>query len=147
MCGASSSSRMRRTRAGARFRRWNASAALSDCTAIDKNAVENEICPVALGRKNWLFAGTNRRAAILSLIESDQTERPRSVRLSQECASAAANHLYRYLDPLLPFHQTPEPPARQNTVATGGSPDDFSAYIEQVSTLSHELYRGDPRLR
>jgi transposase len=41
---------------------------------IDNNAVEREIRPVALGRKNWLFAGSyegGRRAAVLySLIAS-----------------------------------------------------------------------------
>ena len=39
---------------------------------IDNNAVENAIRPVALGRKNWLFAGSakagERAAAIMSLL-------------------------------------------------------------------------------
>lgn len=41
---------------------------------IDNNAAERAIRPIALGRKNWLFAGSDkggeRAAAILSLIES-----------------------------------------------------------------------------
>ncbi len=39
---------------------------------IDNNALENAIRPIALGRKNWLFAGSaragERAAAIMSLI-------------------------------------------------------------------------------
>ena len=41
---------------------------------IDNNRVENLIRPWALGRKNWLFAGSlrsgRRAAAIMSLIQS-----------------------------------------------------------------------------
>jgi transposase len=41
---------------------------------IDNNWVENQMRPVALGRKNWLFAGSlragKRGAAIMSLIQS-----------------------------------------------------------------------------
>ena len=39
---------------------------------IDNNAIENAIRPIALGRKNWLFAGSEtagkRAAAIMSLL-------------------------------------------------------------------------------
>ena len=54
------------------LRRWIAlTRYLDDGTyPIDNNPVENAIRPVALGRKNWLFAGTEaagrRAAAILS---------------------------------------------------------------------------------
>ena len=41
---------------------------------IDNNAVENSIRPLAVGRKNWLFVGSQqageRAAVMLSLIES-----------------------------------------------------------------------------
>ena len=41
---------------------------------IDNNWIENQIRPIALGRKNWLFAGSKRAgqraAAIMSLIQS-----------------------------------------------------------------------------
>jgi transposase len=55
---------------------WEALARyLDDGTlAIDNNAVERTIRPLALGRKNWLFAGSDaggeRAAAIYSLIET-----------------------------------------------------------------------------
>lgn len=41
---------------------------------IDNNWVENRIRPIALGRSNWLFAGSlragKRAAAVMSLIQS-----------------------------------------------------------------------------
>lgn len=41
---------------------------------IDNNWIENQIRPIALGRKNWLFAGSlragQRAAAIMSLVQS-----------------------------------------------------------------------------
>jgi transposase len=41
---------------------------------IDNNWVENQIRPIALGRNNWLFAGSlragKRAAAVMSLIHS-----------------------------------------------------------------------------
>ena len=41
---------------------------------IDNNHLENQIRPWALGRKNWLFAGSlrsgQRAAALMSLIQS-----------------------------------------------------------------------------
>lgn len=56
--------------------RWEALTRYIDdgTLAIDNNAVERTIRPLALGRKNWLFAGSDaggeRAAAIYSLIET-----------------------------------------------------------------------------
>jgi transposase len=56
--------------------RWNALMRyLDDGTIpIDNNWVENQIRPIALGRKNWLFAGSlragQRAAAVMSLLHS-----------------------------------------------------------------------------
>lgn len=56
------------------LRRWAALARYLDDGhyPIDNNALENAIRPIALGRKNWLFAGSEsagkRAAAIMSLI-------------------------------------------------------------------------------
>ncbi len=56
------------------LRRWHALARYVDDGAypIDNNPIENAIRPVALGRKNWLFAGSatagQRAAAIMSLL-------------------------------------------------------------------------------
>ncbi len=41
---------------------------------IDNNWIENQIWPIAIGRSNWLFAGSlragKRAAAVMSLIQS-----------------------------------------------------------------------------
>lgn len=58
------------------LRRWDAlTRFLEDGDLpIDKNWVENRIRPIALGRQNWLFAGSlragKRAAAVMSLIHS-----------------------------------------------------------------------------
>jgi transposase len=58
------------------LKRWNALIRYLDDGAvpIDNNWVENQIRPWALGRNNWLFAGSlrsgQRAAAIMSLIQS-----------------------------------------------------------------------------
>ncbi|HEP8728227.1 TPA: transposase, partial [Pseudomonas aeruginosa] len=58
------------------LKRWVALTRYLDDGAvpIDNNAVENQIRPWALGRANWLFAGSlrsgKRAAAIMSLIQS-----------------------------------------------------------------------------
>ncbi|MCZ8270772.1 MAG: transposase, partial [Beijerinckiaceae bacterium] len=56
--------------------RWEALGRFIDdgTIEIDNNAAERSIRPIALGRKNWLFAGSDkggeRAAGILSLIET-----------------------------------------------------------------------------
>lgn len=58
------------------FKRWGALCVYLDDARIpiDNNAVENAIRPLALGRKNWLFVGSQqageRAAVVMSLIES-----------------------------------------------------------------------------
>jgi transposase len=58
------------------LRRWQAlTVHLQDARIpVDNNAVENAIRPLALGRKNWLFVGSQqageRAATLMSLIES-----------------------------------------------------------------------------
>ena len=58
------------------LKRWAALSRYLDdgVVPIDNNWAENQIRPWALGRKNWLFAGSlrsgQRAAAIMSLIQS-----------------------------------------------------------------------------
>ena len=58
------------------LKRWQALTHYVDDgqVPIDNNWIENRIRPIALGRKNWLFAGSlragKRAAAIMSLIQS-----------------------------------------------------------------------------
>jgi transposase len=58
------------------LRRWQALSGFIDNAQvpIDNNWIENQMRPVALGRKNWLFVGSlragQRAAAVMSLIQS-----------------------------------------------------------------------------
>jgi transposase len=58
------------------LRRWNPLTRFLDDgqLPIDNNSIENQIRPVAIGRGNWLFAGSlragKRAAAVMSLIQS-----------------------------------------------------------------------------
>jgi transposase len=58
------------------LRRWEALARFVDDGELppDNNHIENRIRPIALGRSNWLFAGSlrggQRAAAVMSLIQS-----------------------------------------------------------------------------
>ena len=58
------------------LKRWVALTRYLDDGAvpIDNNHIEQQIRPVAVGRKNWLFAGSERAgrraAAVMSLIQS-----------------------------------------------------------------------------
>ena len=61
---------------GYSLKRWEALTRFVDDgeLSIDNNRVENLIRPIALGRKNWLFAGSlragQRAAAIMSLLHT-----------------------------------------------------------------------------
>ena len=58
------------------LRRWGALTRFLDDgqLPIDNNWIENQIRPIAIGRNNWLFAGSlragQRAAAVMSLIQS-----------------------------------------------------------------------------
>jgi transposase len=58
------------------LKRWSALTRFADDghLPIDNNHIENQIRPIAIGRNNWLFAGSlragKRGAAIMSLIQS-----------------------------------------------------------------------------
>ena len=62
------------TAVGYTLKRWSALARVLDDGAypIENNPIENAIRPIAIGRKNWLFAGSEtagrRAAAIMGLI-------------------------------------------------------------------------------
>jgi transposase len=58
------------------LKRWGALTRYLDAgqLPIDNNWIENQIRPIAIGRGNWLFAGSlragQRAAAVMSLIQS-----------------------------------------------------------------------------
>jgi len=54
------------------LRRWTALSryALDGCLPIDNNPVENVIRPIAIGKKNWLFTGSERAGKRAAAIQS-----------------------------------------------------------------------------
>ena len=54
------------------LKRWNALVRYADSgiLPIDNNPVENAIRPIAIGKKNWLFAGSERAGRRAAVIQS-----------------------------------------------------------------------------
>jgi transposase len=86
------------------------------CLEIDNNLVENAIRPVALGRKNYLFAGSHagaRHAAILySLVTTAVLHDLEPFEYLKDIIARISEHPYKQLEELLPnkcgknpFHQ------------------------------------------
>jgi transposase len=77
---------------------------------IDNNAAERAIRPIALGRKNWLFAGSDRggeRAAdILSLIETARLNGLDPERYLRDVLTHIADHPINRIADLLPWNIT-----------------------------------------
>jgi transposase len=63
------------------LKRWTALTRFADDgrLPVDNNPIENQIRPIAIGRNNWLFAGSlragKRAAAVMSLIQSTKLNR------------------------------------------------------------------------
>jgi len=79
------------------LKRWAAlTCYLEDgAVPIDNNHIEQQIRPIALGRKNWLFAGSERAgrraAAVMSLIQSAKLNGHDPPCLPERCADAPAD--------------------------------------------------------
>jgi transposase len=73
---------------------------------IDNNLVENAIRPVALGRKNYLFAGSHdsaRRAAIVySIVSTAKLQGIEPYFYLRDIISRIPQHPFKHLDQLLP---------------------------------------------
>ena len=80
---------------------------------IDNNAAERAIRTVAVGRKNWLFAGSHegglRAAALYSLIETAKLNGVDPEAYLRDLLARIASHPAKRLDELLPWNW----PARQ----------------------------------
>ena len=95
------------------LRRW---AALTQFLAdpavpIDNNRVENRIRPIAIGRSNWLFAGSlragQRAAAVMSLIQSARMNGHDPYAYLRDVLERLPTHPNSRIDELLPQHWTP----------------------------------------
>jgi len=95
------------------LKRWQALIRyLGDGTLpIDNNWVENRIRPVALGRTNWLFAGSlragQRAAAAMSLIQSAKLNGHDPYRYLKDVLTRLPTHPNRRIAELLPHRWEP----------------------------------------
>lgn len=79
---------------------------------IDNNWVENQIRPIALGRKNWLFAGSQRAgrraAAVMSLIQSAKMNGHDPYAYLKDVLTRLPLHPNNRIEELLPHRWQPE---------------------------------------
>jgi transposase len=81
--------------------------------AIDNNPVERAIRPIALGRKNWLFAGSDaggeRAASIYSLIGTAKLNGLDPEAYLRHVLGCIADHAVKRVDELLPWNISIDP--------------------------------------
>ncbi len=80
--------------------------------AIDNNAAENALRRVAVGRKNWLFCGSDRgghtAAVLFSLLATCQRHEVNPFTYLRDVLTRIAGHPYHRLPELLPNRWTPQ---------------------------------------
>jgi transposase len=100
------------------LRRWPALTRILDDGRypIDNNPIENAIRPIALGRKNWLFAGSQtagkRAAAIMSLLATAKANGIEPHAWLTDVLTRLPTTLDRNIDTLLPMNWKPHSLAR-----------------------------------
>ena len=99
------------------LRRWGALTRFVDDgqLPIDNNWVENQIRPIAIGRSNWLFAGSlragQRAAAIMSLIQSARLNGHDPYAYLKDVLTRLPTHKNSQIKDLLPHRWQPTPQA------------------------------------
>src|ERR1700760_1687040 len=100
-------------------------------TCIDNNAAERSMRPLCLGRKNWLFAGSDsggeRAAAAYSLIETAKLNGLDPEDYLRQVLARIADHPARRVDELLPWKMS-------NVRARLDQRDDVFAALPNAST-------------
>ena len=95
------------TKRWASFTRYTQDGRLS----IDNNAAERAIRPLALGRKNWMFAGSDlggqRAANIYSLVETCKLNDINPYHYLQDVLSRIADHPSHQIEDLIPYNWQP----------------------------------------
>ena len=78
---------------------------------IDNNWIENQIRPIAIGRGNWLFAGSlragQRAAAVMSLIQSAKLNAHDPYAYLKDVLARLPTHKNNLIEELLPPRWTP----------------------------------------
>jgi hypothetical protein len=103
-----------RVRSAMRSRTGVRSTATStmDCLEIDNSAAERALRAVALGRKNYLFCGSNsggeRAAAIYSMVGSAKLNGLDTERYLRQVLTRIAEHPVNRIDELLPWNLAAE---------------------------------------
>src|SRR5205085_11022893 len=93
--------------------RWPALSGFLDDgdVAIDNNHLENEIRPWAVGRKGWLFAGSEmagqRAAMVMSLVQSAKLNGHDPWAYLRDVLERLPTHLNSCIDELLPHRWQP----------------------------------------
>lgn len=79
--------------------------------SVDNNSLENLLRPWAMGRKAWLFAGSElagqRAAAVMSLVHSVRLHGHDPYAYLRDVLERLPNHLHSRLDELLPHRWQP----------------------------------------
>jgi transposase len=95
------------------LRRWAALTRFVDDgqLSVDNNWIENQIRPIALGRNNWLFAGSlragQRAAAVMSLIQSARMNGHDPYAYLKDVLTRLPTHKANRIDELLPHRWQP----------------------------------------
>lgn len=95
------------------LKRWAALTRFIDNgdLAVDNNRIENLIRPIALGRKNWLFAGSlragQRAAAIVSLLHTARLNGLEPYADLKDVLERLPTHPASVVRQLLPYHWAP----------------------------------------
>ena len=95
------------------LRRWEALTRFVDDgqLPVDNNWIENQIRPIALGRANWLFAGSlragQRAAAVMSLIQSARMNGHDPYAYLKDVLTRLPTHMASRIDELLPHRWHP----------------------------------------
>lgn len=95
------------------LKRWDALARFLENgqLPIDNNWIENQIRPIAIGRSNWLFAGSlragQRAAAVMSLIQSAKLNGHDPYAYLKDVLARLPTHKNSHIEELLPHRWMP----------------------------------------
>ena len=95
------------------LRRWTALTRFADDgqLPVDNNWIENQIRPIAIGRNNWLFAGSlragQRAAAVMSLVQSARMNRHDPYAYLKDVLTRLPTHRASRVEELLPHRWQP----------------------------------------